>query len=242
MTTSVQSEGTLANGASAVVLATAVEGLPTLLGKDVIKRDQDTIRVALVKLDASIHANLIQCYMHAEKHGDTSLARRLLVDIIDDKTGYRRQGIIAHMRVFTPMELKGDVIKLTGTRDGVPLPWRIEEANATPFWGLREAKEQVALKPVWRPGIVGKVERAIREYKAAVSNTLIENGKVVGPIDKSKPFYDGIHLDKMDSAFDKIEAAVGELSMFGDSTADVRAAQKAQTDAAALLEREAAQA
>jgi hypothetical protein len=77
-----------------------------LLEKGAIKSDQDGIRVSLKDLDKRIHMNAVQCLLHAEKHGDTSLMRRLLVDIIDAKSGYRRQGIIAWMKEFSPTEYR----------------------------------------------------------------------------------------------------------------------------------------
>lgn len=222
-----------AGGASKVVVASAVEGLPILLDKAIIKSDQDVIRVNLTKLDAAIHANAVQCMLHAQKHGDTSLFRRLVIDIIDDKTGYRRQALIGWMREFSPMELSKDVIKLTGTLNDLPRPWRIEEANKTPFWLIKKLNEQIEWRPVFRDNLVSKLERALREFKNANENTKIENGKVVGPIDATKPFYDGIHLDKVMAQFDTIEHAVQELNAFADNTKDVRVAastlKRAQT-------------
>jgi hypothetical protein len=222
---------TEAAAASAVIASVAVAGLPKLLDKAVIKTDQDGIRGTLVSLDARIHANAVQCLMHAEKHGDTSLMRRLLIDIIDAKSGYRRQGIIAWMRTFSPMELKSDVISLSGTLNGERRPFKVEEANKTPFTELAAARERVEMRPIFRDNLTSKVERAVREYKQAVDNTKIENGKVIGPKDPTKPFYDGIHLDKMDTVFDTIEQSLNELNALPDSTKDVRTAQMAMKKA-----------
>jgi hypothetical protein len=219
----------------AVVEAAATDGKIELLAKDVIKKAQDGIRRSLVKLDTSIHANAVQCLLHAEKNGDTSLMRRLLVDIIDAKSGYRRQGIIAWMREFSPMELHGDIIKLTGTINGERRPFRVEEANKTPFTDLASAKEMVELRPVFRDNLIGPLDRAIKSYRASVENTKIENGKVVGPIDPKKPFYNGLHLNKMDEGFDAIQKIVGDMMSFGDNTKDVfdarEALRKAQLEA-----------
>lgn len=211
---------------SEVVTASAVVGLPDLLDKLAIKKDQDGIRKSIVKIDVAIHANAVQCLMHAEKHGDTSLMRRLLVDIIDAKSGYRRQGVIAWMREFSPMELSGDVIKLTGTINGERRPWRIEEANKTHFTSLASARELVPMRPVFKDNLTSKMERAIKEYRAAIDNTLIVQGQPPKPKDVKKPFYDGIHLDKMDNAFDKIEAELNALASWNDSTKDARTAQE----------------
>ena len=217
----VESEGNLD-----VVKSTAVEGLPALLEKAAIKKDQDGIRVSLIKLDARIHANAVQCLMHAEKHGDTSLMRRLLVDIVDDKTGYRRQGLIAWMREFSPMELKGDIIKLTGTLNGERKPFRIEDANKTHFSSLASAREMVPERPIFKDNLTSKMERAIREYRAAVENTILEPGQPPRPKDVKKPFYDGIHLDKMESFFDTVEGQLSEVLSWNDSSKDVRVARE----------------
>lgn len=213
-------------GTSEVVLATAVEGLPALLEKAVIKKDQDGIRVSLIKLDARIHANAVQCLLHAEKHGDTSLMRRLLVDIVDAKSGYRRQGLIAWMRQFSPMELKGDNITLSGTIDGERRSFKIEEANKTPFTSLASAREMLATRPVFKDNLTSKMERAIKEYRAAVENTILEPGQPPKPKDIKKPFYNGIHLDKMESFFDTVEGQLSEVLSWNDSTKDVFVARE----------------
>lgn len=216
---------------AAIVSATEVIGqaevkLPGLLDKAVIKKDQDGIRRSLVKLDAAIHSNAVQCLMHAEKHGDTSLMRRLLVDIIDAKSGYRRQGIIAWMREFSPMELKGDIISLSGLLNGERRPFRCDEANKTPFTALASAREMVPLRPVFRDNLTSKISRALAEYKNAVENTLVEPGKPAVPKDPKKPFYNGVHLDKMDEGFDAIEKVLQDMLSFADGTKDVYTARE----------------
>lgn len=225
-TTQASVEQPKVNDPSAVIVASAVVGLPELLEKSIIKKDQDGIRRNIVKIDAAVHANAVQCLMHAEKHGDTSLMRRLLVDIIDAKSGYRRQGVIGWMRMFSPMELSGDVIKLTGTINGERRPWRIEEANKTPFTSIAQLNEQIALRPIFKDNLTSKVERALKEYRTAVENTLVEQGQPAKPKDPKKPFYNGIHLDKMDSAFDQIELILSQVQSWGDSSKDVYAANE----------------
>lgn len=211
----------------------------TLMASGDVKKQQDGIRVSLVKLDAAIHENAVQCLLHAEKHGDTSLMRRLLVEIVDAKSGYRRQGIIAWMREFSPMELKGDVIQLTGTINGERRPFRVEEANATPFTELAGAKEMVGERPIFRDNLTSQIDRAIRNYRAAVENTVIEPGKPPRAKDPKKPFYDGIHLDKIEAGFDKMEAVLAEITAFPDATKDVYDA-RTQLKKAELLNETAA--
>lgn len=225
--------------------------------KAAIKTDQDGIKLDLTKLDVRIQNNHMQCLMHAMLHGDTSLERRLLIDIIDEKSGYRRKGLIAHMRLFSPMELKGDIINLSGV---VTEPWKaaiaklepdlatpavgekrpflLELALNHPFTSLDQAREMVPFKPFYKDTVVGRIESAQKAYRSAVSNTLIVAGEPPRPIDPTKPFYDGIHLDKMDGAFDKIEATLAEVESWKDSTKVVRDAHAKAAEA----ERELAEA
>lgn len=241
-----------------------VEGEPivnAVLGKPwdkaAIKTDQDGIKLDLTKLDVRIQTNHMQCLMHAMLHGDTSLERRLLIDIIDEKSGYRRKGLIAHMRLFTPMELKGDIINLSGvvTEDwkahlvklapdivtpavGEKRPFLLELALVNPFTSLAAAAEMTAYKPFYKDTVVGRIESAQKAYRAAVANTVIVQGQPPKPLDPSKPFYDGIHLDKMDGAFDKIEAILADVESWKDSTKVVRDAHAKAAEA----ERELAEA
>jgi hypothetical protein len=222
--------------------------------KAAIKLDQDGIKTDLGKLDFRIQMNHMQCLMHAMLHGDTSLERRLLLDIIDEKTGYRRKGLIAHMRLFTPMELKGDIINLSGLvtaewqaqltklSPGIVLPaigekrpFLLELALNHPFTSLDVAREQVAWKPFYKDTVVSRIEAANKNYRAAIANTVIVAGEKPKPLDPSKPFYDGIHLDKMDAAFDKIEAILGEIESWKDSTKVVRDAHAKAAEAEAEL-------
>ncbi|CAN5950614.1 unnamed protein product [Sphagnum jensenii] len=210
-----------------------------LMSKDAIKSDQDGIRKDILSMDKRIHANAVQCLLHASVHGDTSLMTRLLVDIVDAKTGYRRQGLINWVRKFSPMELKGSVINLSGlmTEGGIKSlvkqfpeidrsllvagarrPFLVNEANATPFWTDSDNAEMVA-KPVYRDNLMAKFDSAFKEFNSAIENTV--NGK---PIDPSKPFYDGIHADKVIDFFTKANELRSQLPP--DDTRKVRLARQ----------------
>lgn len=161
-----------------------------LLDKDTIKAGQDTIRTAIMSLDTDVHTNAVQCLMHAEKHGDTSLFTRLLVDILDEKTGYNRRGLIRWMREFSPMELNGKKITLTGVdAEGKRRPFRVEEANNTPF-NLSEALNQQSVKPVFQDTLVAKFDTMVREFESSWANTK-QVGAHLEPIDAKKPYYMG---------------------------------------------------
>lgn len=211
-----------------------------ILGKDAIKSDQDAIKVTLIGLDAQIHANAVQCLIHAEQHGDTSLMRRLLVDIIDTKTGYRRQGLINWMRKHSPMELKADNINLSGTDEkGDKRPFLIEKANETPFW-MDEANREMVAKPVFRDALTGKIDVAVREFENAVANTVMVGGKAT-PIDVTKGYYDGPHMDKAEEFFTSLKNnVVAFKSAVKDDTREVRQAQATLKRALGGMEPEAA--
>ncbi len=221
-----------------------------LLSKEEIKAGQDTIKANLTSLDKAIHDNAVQCLMHAEKHGDTSLMRRLLIDILDGKnTGYRVQGLINWMRKFSPMELKGKDINLSGLMTaagieglakqfpdadraifgevGAKRPFLIEQANATFFWSDKDNDEKVA-KPIYQETVLSPIHRAIKQIEDAAKNTA--NGK---PIDATKPFYDGVQVDNVVSIVEAIKAKLAEMPK--DSTLEVRRAQSRMREDAGII-------
>lgn len=196
-----------------------------ILGKDAIKTDQDGIKTTLAALDLRIHQNAVQCLIHAEIHGDTSLMRRLLVDIIDTKNGYRRQGLINWMRKHSPMELSADNINLSGTDEkGDKRPFLVEQANKTPFWTDKDNAERVA-RPVFQQALTGKFDQAIREFESALANTQVVNGKPAA-INPDKAYYDGVKLDKVEAFFLAMKNnVIAFKNDVKDETREVRNAQ-----------------
>jgi hypothetical protein len=184
--------------------------------------EQDVIRADLKTLDARVHANAVQCLIHASIHRDTSLMRRLLVDTIPENGhGYRRQGLIAWMKMFSPMELgktNGQyVIKLSGVdKDGQELPFQIDKANMTKFWNL--TTEIAMLKPQYRDSLFSRITGAANQFRNALENT-DEFGK---PKDPKKAFYSGLHRQEMQEFFDMIDAqTVAFVEKFPDDTLEV---------------------
>lgn len=190
-----------------------------LKDKDWIKRDQDGIKKSVVGLQQRIHANFIQCMLHAKEYGDTSLMARLIESLGDTKSVVRVQALINSMRKYSPMELKGKTINLSGVdASGNKRPWKIDEADQKPFWTDRDNREMV-VKPVFRQNVLGKFDAGAREFRKAWENT--SDGQ---PIDPTKPFYDGIHGDKvLDflTEVGKLQANLGK-----DATQEVRKMQQ----------------
>lgn len=205
--------------------------LPKLLSSDEIKLDQDSIRKNLTSLDQQVHNNALQCIMHCEQHRDTSLMVRLLTEIIDaDTTGYRRQGLIAWMKYFTPMRLNGKTINMSGRVEVegkmVEAPFKIEEALATPFWKLTREAEAI-LRPMYQQGVMSTIDRAIKSFEDALANTV--DGK---PIDKTKPFFKGKNADVIVNFANEVKKLKAIIP--ADSTKDVDEAQRKQAEAAGL--------
>lgn len=220
-----------------VVSACAVDGTPELLSKALIKQAQNYARGALISLDQQLHAIAVQCLMHAAKHGDTSLMKRFMIDTIGEDTAYRRQLVIAWMRAFSPMELtaaNGGNIKLTGTINGEPIPFDIERANLTPFWDLRKDDDDVVeWRPIFKDNVVGMIARSVKKFDTVLQNSKIDGGKIVGPVNPTKEYYQGYHIDKMKALMNKAEALLEEFQTFSDDSATRfgLAKQKAQIEA-----------
>lgn len=200
-----------------------------LLTTEEIKSDQDVIRRNVTSLDAQVHANAVQCMLHAEKHGDTSLMRRLLIEVVDAKTGYRRAGLINWMRRWSPMELSGDTINLSGLdAAGVKRLFNVEEANAKPFWTDSRNAERVA-KPVYQDTLLNGVDRSVKAIIEAIENTV--DGKAVDP---SKPYFDGLNAPKVVDFAKKVRDMAAELPQ--DPTSAVRKATQIRDTAQATID------
>lgn len=221
----------------------------TLLSVEAIKNGQDTIRKSLISLDQMVHDNAVQCLLHASQHGDASLMQRLLVDIIDSKSGYRQQGLIAWMRKHSPMELKGKTVNLSGmiTSEaeqkamiakfpntdpalfvvGQKRPFLCEEANASPFRTDPDAKE--AVKPLFQAVLLSPINLAAGKFNAAIENTV--NGQ---PLDASKPYFAGKHGDKILDFFAEVKKLQDNLPV--DATQELHQAKLQVLEATKLVE------
>jgi hypothetical protein len=221
----------------------------TLLSSESIKQGQDTIKKNLINLDTLIHDNAVQCLLHCSLHNDPSLMVRLLVDVIDEKSGYRRQGLISWMRKHSPMELKGKTINLSGliTSEaqqkaliaafpdtdpklfvvGERRPFLVEEANKAPFTTDPGNKEMV--KPLFQGVLLSPINSAASKFNAAIENTA--NGQ---PVDVSKPFFAGKHGDKILDFFAEVKKLQDALP--ADVTQELHQAKLQAVEANKLVE------
>lgn len=230
-----------------VALCTATPAF-ALASSDDIKKSQDGIRKNLVKLDQSVHDNAVQCLAHAAEHGDTSLMRRLLVDVLTSDSGYRTQGLIQWMRLHSPCELKAKNVNLSGIIKsdaertallkhfieqseitgiavdeelfvvGERRPFMLAEANVADWKASNYAREQV--KPLFQQSVLDPITAARKRIMTAMENTA--NGQ---PINPSKPFYDGKHGDSVVNFFDEVAKLQAKLP--ADTTQELRAAMLA---------------
>lgn len=209
---------------SEIVVASAIALLP----KDEIKAQQDGIKLNLSGLDRAVHDNAVQCMLHAQEHGDTSLMRRLLVDTLGGKNGYRTRGLINWMRKFSPMELKGDTINLSGVKNGEKRPFDIDGANNMPFWMDKDNDETVR-KPVFQETLMSPILRVTKQITDAMENTV--NGQ---PVDPSKAYFDGLYGDNLIDFAAKVKEMVNALPK--DSTLEVRRAQTRMAEDAGIIQ------
>jgi hypothetical protein len=233
---------------------TSAAGL-VLLDKDEQIANQDAVRTHLLSADTMVHSAGVQALFHASIHGNTGLMRRLLIDVISDTMGYRRQGLISWMRKHSPMELVGKEIKLTGMIEseaqrklmlemfpnedpalfvvGERRPFLVDAANAQFFGKDKANAEQV--KPVFQATLLSPVFAVQKKFNSAIENTV--NGK---PVDTSKPYYAGKYGDQVAKAMEDIKAILDTLP--ADVTKDVIEAQaRIKTDTEFLAAAAAAQ-
>ena len=153
--------------------------------------------------------------------------RRLIVDILKDKkSAFRTQGLIQWMRLYSPMEIVGDNVKLNGVNPetGERRAFKCDLANSKPFWTDDKFKEMV--KPVFQATILSSVQSMSKRAKAAMLNTV--NGQ---PIDADKPIYLGAYPEKMAEFLSKLDDLLSTMPK--DATAEVYKARQAYEEALA---------
>lgn len=102
----------------------------------------DTVIKASVDLDPAIHNAAVQCLMHAEKHGDTTLADRLIKGL---GKSVRVEGLRLWFHDFSPIRWNGDgkVGQLkAGQKDFKA--YDAKAADENPFYSYAPAGERTA--------------------------------------------------------------------------------------------------
>lgn len=113
----------------------------TLIAASSILSNIEKVKTSGAELDTLIHTTAVQCMLHAKEHGDVTLAQRLMEAM---PKASRALALKDWYHKFSPMRLEGKVGILKATQKGYNA-FRVEEADAEPFW--TEA-EQPAKKPL----------------------------------------------------------------------------------------------
>lgn len=110
------------------------------------------IAVGLVGL----HADMVQCMLHAEKHGDITLAQYLMQQVRDNCKGVVVAGIAQWFAKFSPIKLtsKDGVVQAELLKEGDKgfKPFNSGEAETTPAMESREVTDR-ANRPIVKPTI-----------------------------------------------------------------------------------------
>lgn len=110
------------------------------------------IAVGLVGL----HADMVQCMLHAEKHGDITLAQYLMQQVRDNCKGVVVAGIAQWFAKFSPIKLTSQdgVVNAELLKEGDKgyKPFNSAEAETTPAMESREVTDR-ANRPIVKPTI-----------------------------------------------------------------------------------------
>lgn len=120
-------------------------------------------------LDSDIHVAAVSCLHHAFKHGDVTLATRL-IDAMP-KSG-RRKALIHWMNEHSMMSYsdKESCFRMTKSKRK---SWKLEQAESTPFWEFSEEKAPAELK------LEALINSVVNRIKKAKEENRLEEGFTV---------------------------------------------------------------
>ena len=140
-----------------------------------VKASIKTIATAGAKLQTSIHETAIQCLMHAKQHGDVTLLASLL-DAMPRST--RREDFKTWVFAFAPIAISFDKKQGKHVCKGVNITdednWKLEEAEATPFWELTVDK---ASQQFYTPEQLVKALQSLASRAEREANKQLEAGE-----------------------------------------------------------------
>lgn len=89
------------------------------------------------KLQEDIHTIAMECLEHAQEHGDVVCFQTLYNSL---PNGQRRETLLVWAASYTPIRVtqKGAKAGLDKKAKELDNPWKLEEANANPYWTLDE--------------------------------------------------------------------------------------------------------
>ena len=113
-----------------------------------VKSAIKSIKTTGAKLQQAIHETGMQCLHHAQQHGDTTLLASL-VDAMPRST--RREDfklwVHAHSPLTVSFNKKEGKHEVKGKNITDAANWKLEEAEATPFWDFTEDKPSKLYTP-----------------------------------------------------------------------------------------------
>lgn len=121
---------------------------------------------------AGLHADMVQCMLHAEKHGDITLAEHLMQSVKDKCKGVVVAGVAQWFDKFSPVKLTSTdgVVKAELLKEGDKgyKPFQSAEAEATPAMESKEVGAR-ANRPITKPTI-GYFKKRIAGFINQVDN------------------------------------------------------------------------
>lgn len=151
----------------------------------------DTAIKHTVTGDQLIHDAAVQTMAHAERHGDCTLADRLVKGL---GRSIRVQGLRVWYAENSPIRWNGDnKVGMLKTTDRTYKPFNIDQANAVPFYALGAAEERTA-KPLDTMailklihGLKGRVEKAVTDGRFEG-----DSAKALGLVEAVGAYADGL--------------------------------------------------
>jgi len=129
------------------------------------------------KLDDDIHLAACSCLAHVEKHGDATLASKLLEQLIEAMPRSGRTKALIHWFItYGKLAYKKD--KTFGIDKGKSKKWDIEGAIAMPFWELIPEPD---VKDLTMEALIGFVKNKIAK---AQDSGKIEEGFTTDKFEK----------------------------------------------------------
>lgn len=164
----------------------------TLLAAAAISAMIGQVGVKGKELSSLIHDTAVQTVLHAEQHGDATLAHNLVMTVKDNMPGYVWQGLVKWYRTYSPIawDAKGEVYLLKEGQQGYK-PFASEEAASKPAANDAAVKNRTDREI--EPFSIGMMKKQIGRWQGQLDKALKEDGRgVIGDAESIKTFINGV--------------------------------------------------
>lgn len=200
-----------------------------LLTSEKIKEAIGNIGKKGAALAALIHSTAVQTILHAQKHGDATLADELVKTLRDTMPGYVWQGLVLWYRKNSPIawDEKGNVYVLKADEKGYK-PYNPEQAEANPAAAAKEVTARTDTKI--EPFSIALIKKRIAGMVTQLEKAQADGGRgVVGDPATIKLFINSVvaFADKVsvvDTAQEKTEGAPESETVVNETKAKGRKA------------------